>query len=72
MNIELNGINYFIKKRMDEPTIIFSNRCWFISKKEPKTNKEFINIEKASNIWANEKYLNCKYRVIGTSAGTTL
>ena len=61
MNIEYNGFNYFIKKRIDEPTIIFSNRCWFIVKKEPKTKEECNKIEKASNIWANEKYLNCRY-----------
>ena len=61
MNIDIDGISYFIKNKVDEPTHIFSDRCLYICKKRPKTGKEFTDIERYSNIWANVKYLHCVY-----------
>jgi hypothetical protein len=61
MNIDINGISYFIKNKMNEPTHIFSDRCLYICKKKPLTHEEFLKIERYSNIWSNIKYLKCTY-----------
>lgn len=61
MEIQNNGIMYYIPQEPNETLEMLSARGWFISKKSPTTMSEFLQYNRLSLFWANVKFLNCKY-----------
>ena len=60
-NIENNGFIYQLNKEEFESNDIFFKRIWFISKKQPKNQQEFIKYKNLSLIWRNKKFYEMKY-----------
>ena len=56
-----SGIQYIIKKKQFENRESFYEKCWNITKQEPKTNEEYIQIYNKCQLKQNEIELNCKY-----------
>ena len=61
MDVNFNGINYYIERNENESDLSLYNRILFIAKQEPKDEKELKNESKLSNIWVNSKLLGCEY-----------
>ena len=61
MDVNFNGINYYIERNENESDLSMYNRILFIAKQEPKNEKELKNESKFSNIWVNSKLLGCEY-----------
>ena len=61
MDVNFNGINYYIERNENESDLSLYNRILFIAKQEPKNEKELKNESKFSNIWVNSKLLGCEY-----------
>ena len=63
MNIEYNGISYFIKQNENESKKSLIQRAWYIAKIKPLNNEEFNLSIKKSNIFSNIKNLECQYNI---------
>ena len=63
MNIEYNGISYFIKQNENEFKKSFIKRAWYIAKTKPINDAEFNLSIKKSNIYSNIKNLECQYNI---------
>ena len=61
MEFEYNGNLYYINKNSHDTDNTFFDKCWYIIKQEPSTNKELLILQKKADIWFNNKSLNCKY-----------
>ena len=61
MNIEHNGISYFIEQKEMENKNSLIERSWYIVKNKPKNEEEYIKTIKKSYIFTNIKQLGCKY-----------
>ena len=59
--IEFNNISFIIKKELDESKEQFYARSWYISKLQPKNDKEFNEAIVKSKIWSNINYLENTY-----------
>jgi hypothetical protein len=60
MNIEYQGITYFITQKENESKNSLIDRSWFIAKKYEKV-MDYEKIIKQSNIYSNIKNLECRY-----------
>lgn len=60
-NIENNGFLYQLYKEEFESNDTFLKRIWYISKKKPKSLKEFEKYKNLSLIWRNIKFYNMIY-----------
>tara|TARA_B100001758_G_C18310506_1_gene557566 strand:- start:43 stop:276 length:234 start_codon:yes stop_codon:yes gene_type:complete len=61
MNVEKNGLIYFIKNEDDENMEMLSDRAWFIAHNTPKKPKD-INLSKRLSIfYRNIKHLGVSY-----------
>ena len=62
---EMNGLFYIIPQDKYEPREIFISRVWFILNEIKKSNGvfEFNNLVIQSRIYANTKFLGCKYKL---------
>ena len=56
-----SGIQYIIEKKEFENRDSFHEKCWNITKKEPKTQSEFQKTYRQCQLIQNENELNCKY-----------
>ena len=56
-----SGIQYIIEKREFENSDSFHEKCWDITRKEPKTQEQFHKTYKKSQLKQNEIELKCKY-----------
>lgn len=61
MNIEHNGISYFIEQKEMENKNSLIERSWYIVKNKPKNKEEYIKTIKKSYIFTNINQLGCKY-----------
>ncbi len=61
MNVEKNGVIYFIKKSKGEVNNVYFDRINSIANSNPKNNEDLINNKKKYEIQCNEKYLKCVY-----------
>ena len=61
MEIEYNGISYFIQQDLYECNDLFYKRIWFISKNQPKNKQELNELINYSLFWKNIKYYGCIY-----------
>ena len=61
MDIQYNGIIYRFDKELGLSSNQFFEKCWVISKQEPKNTIEYEKAEQLANIYINKKYLKCKY-----------
>lgn len=55
--------NANVKRNEDETNESYNRRVWFISEVKPKTQKEYEEAIKLSNIWVNTILLECIYPV---------
>ncbi len=61
MNIIYNGLLFIFPKNTNMHDDIYYDKCWFITKKMPKTTEDYFKIEQLSSIFVNTKYLGCTY-----------
>tara|TARA_Y200000002_G_C22622547_1_gene638839 strand:- start:39 stop:248 length:210 start_codon:yes stop_codon:yes gene_type:complete len=61
MNIEHNGISYFIEQKEMENKNSLIERSWYIVNNYPKNEDEYIKTVKKSHIFTNINQLGCKY-----------
>ena len=61
MNIEYQGMTYFITQKENETKNALTERGWYIAKQLPMNDEEFKKNIKKSNIYTNIKKLNCRY-----------
>lgn len=61
MEVEYNGISYFIQQDLYECNDLFYKRIWFISKNQPKNKQELNELINYSLFWKNIKYYGCIY-----------
>ena len=61
MNIEKDGVIYFIKKSKGEVNNVYFDRVNFIAESKPKNENDLLIYKKKYEIKCNEKYLNCIY-----------
>ena len=59
--IEIRGHVFEIERNQDEPLNIFNKRKWFVAYLFPKTEKEYEEAVKWSNIWSNTQFLKVVY-----------
>lgn len=50
-----------IRRNLNETEESYNRRVWFINEMKPKTNKDFYEAIKLSNIWVNTILLGCIY-----------
>jgi len=50
-----------IKRNLDETNESYNRRVWFINEIKPKTNKEYNEAIRLSEIWVNTILLGCIY-----------
>jgi len=62
MEVNKNGMSLILNKNENEPDDIFYARLWFIISQDNLDN--FDEVERLSRIWANIKYLGCKYHPV--------
>jgi len=55
------GIQYMMKKRLHENEESFQKKCWDITKQNPKTQDEFAEAAKISQLRQNELDFGCVY-----------
>ncbi len=60
-SLSYNGFLYTIDKDDTESNDVFMKRVWYISKKNPKTQKELDICINQSYIWRNVTFYNNKY-----------
>ena len=58
-----NGIFTDIKRLKTESLDIYSKRCQIIIKNNPRSESEYLMIEKLSILWSRWKYEGIKYSV---------
>jgi len=56
-----NGFYINIEREKYESMFLYIKRCQLIEKHKPKTESEFININKLTKLWVNWKYNNILY-----------
>jgi len=61
MNIESNGIVYFLSKNKGDVNNIYFDRVNLIVKEEPKTLDNITNLKKKYEMECNKKFLKCGY-----------
>lgn len=61
MEVNKNGMLLIIKRHENESEDVFYNRLWFIISQDEQTLNNFEEIEKLSHVWANIKFLGCRY-----------
>ena len=61
MNIDYNGISYFINKDEMENKNSLIDRSWYIVKLKPSNSDNFKKIQKKSRIYNNMKNIGCRY-----------
>ena len=61
MNVEKNGVIYFIKKNKGEVYNIYFDRVNSISNCKPTKPDELDKLKKKYEIVCNEKFLKCVY-----------
>ena len=61
MNIDYNGISYFINKEEMENKNSLIDRSWYIVKLKPTNSDNFKKIQKKSRIYNNIKNIGCRY-----------
>ncbi len=61
MNVNYNGLVYWFDKNTTMRNDIYYDRCWYIAKRMPKTEEEFILANQFADIYINNKYLGCCY-----------
>lgn len=55
------GIQYIIEKKQFENSDSFHEKCWNITNKQPKTQKEFLKTYLKCQLKQNEIDLKCEY-----------
>lgn len=58
-----NGYFCLLEKNENEPLEKLNQRGWFIATQQPKTDEEYQELIKLSNIWMNNKYYKCEYDI---------
>ncbi len=58
-----SGIYTDIKRLDTESLDMYSKRCQIIIKNNPRTESEYLNIEKLSILWSRWKFESIKYSV---------
>jgi hypothetical protein len=61
MEIEYQGIIYFIPKEPYEPLDKLSKRAWYIAKHKPQSHDELMSLYRQSFLWYNVNTLGCHY-----------
>lgn len=61
MNIENDGIIYFIKKNKGEVSNIYYDRVNMIVKDSPKTEQNIHELKRKYELLCNKKFLKCEY-----------
>ena len=61
MNIEYNGISYFISKDEMETKNSLIDRTWYIAKLKPINSEDYKKIQKKYRIYNNIKNIGCRY-----------
>lgn len=61
MNIDYNGISYFVNKDEMETKNSLIDRTWYIAKFKPSNSEDFKKIQKKSKLFNNIKNLGCRY-----------
>ena len=64
MEVEYNGISYFIQQDLYECNDLYHKRIWFISKNKPKNKQELNELINYSLFWKNNKYYGCTYNTL--------
>ena len=61
MNIEKDGIVYFLKKNKGEVNNFYYDRVNMIIKDKPKNLENINALKRKYEILCNKKFLNCEY-----------
>ena len=61
MNVEKEGVIYFLEKKKGETNNVYFDRVNLIVKDNPKNQSELDNNKKKIMFEINSKYLGCKY-----------
>jgi hypothetical protein len=61
MEVQSNGIMYYIEKEANETPEMLSSRAWFIVTKSPLNMEEYMKHYRLSIFWVNVVFLGCKY-----------
>lgn len=61
VTVRFKGRMYHIPKAAYETDDRNGDRAWYIAKKEPQTETEFVMADDEGCRWCNEKYLGMKY-----------
>ena len=61
MNIEKDGIVYFIKREKGELSNYYYDKCKLIISNNPRSNNKLQELLNNYSLILNEKYLKCSY-----------
>tara|TARA_B100001057_G_C22779872_1_gene923221 strand:- start:718 stop:903 length:186 start_codon:yes stop_codon:yes gene_type:complete len=61
MNIEKDGIVYFIKREKGELSNYYFDKCKLILSENPRSSNKLEQLVNKYTIVLNEKYLKCSY-----------
>ena len=61
MEVQYNGLIYYIPRGVNETNEMLSARAWYIAKQSPKSLEEFSEYTYYSYYWVNVNMLGCTY-----------
>ena len=64
MEIEYKNKIYLFERSIGLTNKMFSEKCWFIARQEPKTTEQFLKAEQNAGIMINMIFLRCRYDTI--------
>lgn len=61
MEVQSNGIIYYVNKEVNETPEMLASRAWFIASKSPMNMEDYLRLYRLSIFKANVIFLGCKY-----------